>query len=129
MATPPNAATALANSQSALNTIQTAADTNFISDAAIAIAQATAQGKYFVVLTTNLGCNIVNLQTYFEGLNYSVFFLDLPNPNVSPMSPASLFGEFWFQWWATGGLPVRVHNPWRLRISWNPPSTAPYPYP
>lgn len=128
MALPPNSTTAYANSLASLTTIQTAADDLFISDAAEAIAQANALGKYFVVLTTTKDCNILAIQTYFTGLGYHLFYLDLPNPSLAHQ-PAELFGQFWFCYWSNNCVPPYVRNPQRIRISWNPQNICIYPYP
>lgn len=121
MPTPPDSSTAKAESLAAKTALQTAANNEFIDQATQAIANATSQGLYWVVLTTFLNCNIQNLQTYFIGLGYEVEYIDARNPNLSPFNPAELFGEDWNEYWNRGGLPPHLTNPVRIKLIWKLP--------
>lgn len=122
MPTPPNQVTANAESLAAKTALQAAANAEFISQAADAIANATSQGLYWVVLTTFENCNILNLQTYFLGLGYHVFYPDLLNPNLSPCNPAELFGECWNDYWNRGRhFPHLGKDPVRIKLEWKIP--------
>lgn len=121
MPTPPNSTTANADSLAERTALESAANSQFISQAAQAIDNATAQGLYRVVLTTFKNCNILDLQTYFIGLGYEVDYPDLLNPNLSPFNPAELFGQDWDNFWNRGGQFPHLNNPVRMRLEWKLP--------
>lgn len=119
MPVPPNAATANATSVADRTALQAAANANFISDSALAIANATSQGLFSVTLTTNENCNIVTLQTYFIGLGYQVAYPDRWNQDPQWWwGPAGLFGFWWDQYWLRDGIPPWARNPVRMKIIW-----------
>lgn len=121
MPTPPISSVANADSLAERTALEAVANAQFIDQSAIAIENAIAQGKYWVVLTTFENCNILNLQNYYKGLGYCVIYPDRLNPNVNPWNPAELFGQDYFDYWNHGGWPPNMGNPVRIRLEWQIP--------
>ena len=112
MSTSDNASQANANSLASMITLQTAANSEFISQAAQAIANAEALGRYSVSLTTFKNCNITALQAYFIELGYMVTYPDnlVLTQNGYPYQD---YGAYAIQY------PLR--NPVVMKLDWNLP--------
>lgn len=123
MATPPSRNTANTNATAAKATLQSDADSRFISDAGDAILSAISFGKLSVTLSTFDNCDLQALHDYFVGLGYAVSYPGLamlPGSQPAFLQPAELFGIFWAEFWAGNNVP-HLHNPVRLTLSWRTP--------
>ena len=123
MATPPNAATALTESDAQNTALTDAANAAFIDQFVQAQNNAISLGHSVVFLTTFAHCDISFLMNYFINLNYFVTLPDLAPINGA--QPAELFGPAWIAFWENqvpnlAGHPLR--NPVRLGIAWSPPN-------
>jgi hypothetical protein len=116
MSTPDTAAQANANSIAAMTELQTAANNEFIAQAAQAIANAEALGIYYVVLTTFKNCNIINLQNYFQGLGYLVSYpYSLIANSPQPVQTYEDYGA--------NAVQYPLINPTKIRLDWNLPQS------
>lgn len=118
MATPPNKSAANASTIADLAALQSAANTQFIDQAAQVINSQISMGLFVAYVTTFENCDINALVTYFQGLGYGVFFPDQFKITGTQGQPTELFGPSWEQFWANGGLPANLTNPVRLAITW-----------
>ena len=122
MATPPNANTANANSNTQIIALQAVANNQFISQSTQAIANAIAQGLQFVVLTTFTNCNLTNLLNYYHGLGYQVVLPDVHYQNSYDNAPYSFYGVDYYDWLTNNYIFGELRNPVRMRIMWNLPN-------
>lgn len=122
MATPPSAITANTNSTADITVLQAVANTQFISQSAQAINNAIDQGLFFVVLTTFLNCNIVNLFNYYRGLGYQVILPDVHYQVAGDNAPYSFYGVDYYHWLTHSYILGQLQNPTRLRLEWNLPT-------
>jgi hypothetical protein len=122
MATPPLASVSKTDSDADLAALVTAANDAFIDQAATAIAEATAQGKFEVFLYTVDPCDLSFLSQYFFNLGYAVAFPDFVAAQGS--QPAQLFGPDFAAYFNNQLLPFNTQpkNPTRMGLSWRVPS-------
>lgn len=119
MAIPPNASTALTDTNTDLTALQAAANTYFIDQSALVISQQIAEGKFVAYVTTFLDCDIKALVDYYTGLGYKVSFPDrFVLSGAQGNQPAELFGQSWEEFWEDGGIFPIPTNPVRMGISW-----------
>lgn len=111
----PNKDAANASTLADLTALQAAANALFISEATDLINDAILRGVYQVSVTTFENCDIASIAFSFASLGYFVSFPDHINFNDQP---AQLFGQAWFEYWRTNGLPPHLKNPARMIISW-----------
>lgn len=114
MSTPSKAASNAASTTD-LAALQADANARFIADANVLIDEATAQGKFFVYMTSFQYVDLEYINTYFFNLGYRVSF---PDANLTHGQPAELFGEFWDQFWQHNGVPPHLKNPTRVGLNW-----------
>lgn len=112
--------TAETNAQIADDAIEAAANARFIAAADIQIAEAIAQGRFWVDCITTDHIGIRTVFQYYANLGYGVSLPDYPT-NLA-LQPAELFGAYWINFWSNGGfLPHLIKKPYRLLITWKTP--------
>lgn len=99
--------------------IQTAANTEFIANADLAIAAAITQSQSQVYLSSVKNMNFKDVFDYFHALGYVIG----PTANrPSRSNPASLFGSFWQDFWNNVWNTASFDNnglPYQIVISWS----------
>lgn len=115
---PPSAITANSNSFTNITNLQSVANNQFIYQSTQAINNAVAMGLQYVVLTTFLNCNLVNLINYFRGLGYAVILPDVHYQSAGDNAPYSFYGVDYYQWLTNSYIFGQLQNPTRLRLEW-----------
>lgn len=111
----PNKDAANAATLADLLALNAAADAKFILLATDLINDAILRGVYFVSINSFEYCDLVVLAKHFSDLGYAVAF---PDSIHYRCQPAQLFGQAWFDYWRTNGVPPEIKNPARIIISW-----------
>jgi hypothetical protein len=122
MPLPPSAIGANTNTINDIQRLQAIANNQFIYQSYQAINNAVAQGLFFVVLTTFLNCNLVNLINYFRALGYTVILPDVHYQNAGDNAPYSFYGVDYYQWLTNSYIFGQLQNPVRLRLEWLHPT-------
>jgi len=122
MPLPPSAIGANTNTNNDILRLQAIANNQFIYQSYQAINNAVAQGLFFVVLTTFLNCNLVNLINYFRALGYTVILPDVHYQVAGDNAPYSFYGVDYYQWLTNSYIFGQLQNPVRLRLEWLNPT-------
>lgn len=115
--------TANANSTTAFNAIQTAADTYWIANVDSQIATAITLGQFTITAMADTSVNLNTVFQYYANLGYNVSFPDFANQNGGFLpsiinQPANLFGSNWNQYWMGLLTLSLVQTPCRISIAW-----------
>lgn len=119
-----NANIANSNTQTTLNAIQTAADTNFIANVDSQIQTAINLGQFQITAITSNEVNISVVFNYYTNLGYNCTFPDYLQQNGQSIpslvqQPVNFFGFNWTQFWLNAIGAFNITNPARMTISWN----------
>lgn len=105
--------------QAAHDTIVSAANQRFIDAADTQIEEAIDLGKFWVNCHTfDLEVDFKMVFMHYADLGYGVSLPDYPSNQM--LQPASLFGEFWINYWTNNLVPRDPKKPFRMIISWKP---------
>lgn len=105
------------NSQAGDAAVKAAANARFIAAADQQIAEATAQGVYFINAISTDDIDPVAVAQYYLNLGYAVTAPEY-SQNQSQPDPMDLFGDYWIDFWLNGFIPQNMKKPYRFLIAW-----------